>query len=294
MSGAAAAADAGAVIRAGSASFALASRLLPPETRNNVWLLYAWCRHCDDVTDGQTLGRPPVTAGAGANAVDHLRALTMAAIEGSTRLPEPFAGLSRVVAATGLPPSYLLDHVRGFELDAAGYRCATLDDTLTYCYHVAGAVGLMMAWIMGVREDETLLRGRDLGMAFQLTNIARDVDQDALVGRVYLPSDWLEQTGIRIDGAQDLDPETRRLLVPVVTRLLDEADRYYTSAQRGIAKLPARAAWAIATAKHVYRDIGLEVRRRGARAWDERVATSSQRKWRRVLQAMGETAWSRL
>ena len=294
MSGAAAAPDAGAVIRAGSASFALASRLLAPETRNNVWLLYAWCRYCDDVTDGQTLGRPSAAGGTDINAVEHLRALTSAAVDGVTPLPEPFAGLSRVVAATGLPRAYVLDHVHGFELDAAGYRCATLNETLTYCYHVAGAVGLMMAWLMGVREEETLLRGRDLGMAFQLTNIARDVDQDALVGRVYLPTDWLEQAGVRIDGAQVLDAETRRRLVPVVMRLLDEADRYYTSAQQGIVKLPARAAWAIATAKHVYRDIGLEVRRRGARAWDERVATSSQRKWRRVLQAMGETAWSRL
>lgn len=294
MNSAAAAPDAGAVIRAGSASFALASRLLPAETRNHVWRLYAWCRYCDDVTDGQSLGRPAATSAQGANAVEHLRALTIAAIEGVAPLPEPFAGLSRVVAETGLPRSYVLDHVRGFELDAAGYRCATLDDTLTYCYHVAGTVGLMMAWIMGVRADETLLRGRDLGMAFQLTNIARDVDQDALVGRVYLPADWLEQSGVRIDGARVLDAETRRRLVPVVRRLLDEADRYYTSAQQGIARLPARAAWAIATARHVYRDIGLEVRRRGAHAWDERVATSSQRKWRRVLQAMGETAWSRL
>ncbi len=75
-----------------------------------------------------------------------------------------FAGLARVVAATGLPRRYVHDHLAGFEMDAAGRCYETLDDTLSYCYHVAGAVGLMMAWIMGVRDEDTLLRGCDLGI----------------------------------------------------------------------------------------------------------------------------------
>jgi phytoene synthase len=286
--------DAAAVIRAGSASFALASRLLPGQARTNAWLLYAWCRHCDDVTDGQTLGRGASAIGDGAAAIADLRELSVAALNGCSTLPPPFDGLARVVADTNLPRSYVLDHVRGFELDAAGYRCDTLNDTLIYCYHVAGAVGLMMAWIMGVRDDDTVVRGRDLGIAFQLTNIARDVDQDARMGRVYLPWEWLQQSGVRIEPGRALDADARRRLVPVVAQLLDEADRYYASASLGIKRLPARAAWAIATARHVYRDIGVEVRRRGHRAWDDRVATSNRRKWQRVVRAMGETAWSRL
>jgi phytoene synthase len=283
--------DAGAAIQTGSASFALASRLLPPDTRLNVWLLYAWCRHCDDVADAQVMGHG---GGRGSvAAVEELRQLSIAAIEGRAPAAPPFDGLAHVVATTNLPRLYVLDHLKGFEMDAGGHQCRTLDDTLAYAYHVAGVVGLMMAWLMGVTDRATLLRGCDLGIAFQLTNIARDVADDAANGRVYLPSEWLRQANALVAAGQPLDEQARHAVAPLVRRLLDEADRYYASAWYGIGRLPARSAWAVATARHVYADIGYEVRRRRARAWDQRVATPRARKLRRVVQAMAETAWTR-
>lgn len=284
--------DAGAAIRAGSKSFALASRLFDPVTRARVWDLYAWCRHLDDVTDGQVLGHGRAAVDDRVARVGRLREQSLRAARGDGSGGPAFAGLSRVVVETGLPERFVRDHLAGFEMDAAGRRYDTFDDTLGYCYHVAGVVGLMMAWIMGVRDEATLRRGCDLGLAFQLTNIARDVDDDARNGRVYLPGSWLDARQVRIVPGRPLDPDTRLRMTPVVARLLDEADRYYASAWHGVPRLDWRSAWAVATARHVYRDIGREVRRRGAAAWEKRVVVSKGRKIGRLAQALVEAVWA--
>ena len=95
-----------------------------------------------------------------------------------------------------MPHRYPLEHLDGFVMDVEGREYHTLTDTVEYCYHVAGVVGVMMAYIMGVRDEPTLDRATDLGLAFQLTNICRDVVEDAEVGRVYLPLDWLTEAGV--------------------------------------------------------------------------------------------------
>jgi phytoene synthase len=284
--------DAGAAIRQGSRSFALASRLFDPATRALVWDLYAWCRHLDDVTDGQSLGHGHHAVVDRAARVATLREQSMRALAGDTSAGPVFEGLARVAAATRLPAEYVRDHLAGFEMDAAGRRYETLEDTLGYCYHVAGVVGLMMAWIMGIRDEPTLLRGCDLGLGFQLTNIARDVDDDARHGRVYLPAAWLREAGATVVPGIPLAAETRVRVAPVVARLLREADRYYASAWHGVARLPWRSAWSVATARHVYADIGHQVRRRGPAAWDERVVTSRTRKVVRLGQALVESLWA--
>jgi phytoene synthase len=285
-------ADAGAAIRSGSRSFALASRLLDPATRVLVWDLYAWCRHLDDETDGQALGHGARDVPDRSARVALLREQSMRALGGDLRGGPAFASLARVAAATHLPVAYVHDHLAGFEMDAAGRRYESLDDTLGYCYHVAGVVGLMMAWIMGIRDEPTLIRGCDLGMGFQLTNIARDVDDDARQGRVYLPAVWLRERGVIIVPGTALAAEARVRVAPVVARLLDEADRYYDSAWYGVARLGWRSAWSVATARHVYADIGHTVRRRGPAAWDARAVVSKGRASARLAQALAESIWA--
>lgn len=280
-----------AAIRSGSKSFALASRLFDDRTRQLVWDLYAWCRHCDDVVDGQSLGHGPIGLEPQDTALAGLRRDTDRALAGSDALTAPFAGLARVVAATALPGAFLHQHLDGFAMDVAGRRYESLDDTFQYCYGVAGVVGLMMAWIMGVRDRQTLLRACDLGLGFQLTNIARDVGDDCQAGRVYLPGCWLREADVPLTPGAPLTASARHAVVPVVARLLDEADRYYVSAWFGIAHLPFRSAWAVATARHVYADIGAQVRRRGARAWDARVSTTTTRKVVRLACAATEASW---
>lgn len=268
----------GQIIQAGSKSFAAAAKLFGPETRASAHLLYAWCRHCDDVIDGQELGFQ--TAGAAPHdpvaALERLRQMTADALDGKPMADPVFAAFQLVVQKHAIPRRHPLELLEGFAMDVAGRQYSTIEDTLSYCYHVAGVVGVMMAIIMGARDKDTLDRASDLGLAFQLTNIARDVIADATVGRIYLPHEWLSEAGI---GIEDIAQERNRpALYDVTARLLTLAEGYYDSSAVGIARLPARSGWAIATARVVYRDIGREVLRRGPRAWDRRVSTSKAQK----------------
>ena len=169
-----------------------------------------------------------------------------------------------------------MELLQGFEMDVNGRVYETLEDTLDYCYHVAGVVGVMMAMIMGVRERPTLHRASDLGIAFQLTNISRDVVEDARGGRCYLPRQWLREAGI--DGADLSDPQNRKAVFEVTRKLLREADEYYRSALFGMQRLPLGAAVGIGCARRVYRDIGRIVANRGESAWDGRAIVGRSRK----------------
>lgn len=267
-------------IAKGSKSFAGAAKLFDVETRASAFMLYAWCRHCDDEIDGQVLGyarqdrrRPP------REVLVELREKTLAATAGKATEPI-YIGLQRVVEKHKIPAAHALELIRGMEMDVemetAGRRYRTRDDVLEYCYHVAGCVGVMMAMVMGATEPSVLRRASDLGIAFQLTNIARDVVPDAAEGRFYLPADLMAAHGLT---EQNLAvPENRARVFAATRALLDEAERYYASAQAGLPHLPFRSAWAVAAARRVYRDIGAIVRARGAAAWDTRASTSKARK----------------
>ena len=262
-------------IRAGSRSFALASALFGRAEREAAWRLYAWCRHCDDVVDGQTLGHGMQVRPAGAvERLAELRRLTVAALDSDAPVPPDFQALREVARAHALTRAQANALIDGFAMDVEARRYATLEDVLDYAFHVAGVVGLMMAEVMAVRDRATLLRACDLGIAFQLTNIARDVVEDAQNGRLYLPADWLEEAGVPATAAAVADPANRAAVAAVAARLLDAADRYYRSARDGLPYLWLRSAWAIASARGVYRAIGRTVRRRGAKAWDRRAGVA--------------------
>ncbi|SJZ50952.1 phytoene/squalene synthase family protein [Consotaella salsifontis] len=262
-------------IAQGSQSFAVAARLFAPATRRSAMMLYAWCRHCDDVVDGQHLGfqdRSRASSIPAATRLADLREKTRRTFAGNPD-PEPaFLALAEVVRQHDLPMRLALDHLDGFAMDVDGRRYRTAEDLLAYCYGVAGVVGVMMAMIMGVREPTTLDRACDLGIAFQLTNIARDIVEDSANARVYLPLDWLLAAGI--EPAEIAAPMNRPALANLARQLVETADPYYASALMGLRDLPMRSAWAIAAAHAIYRQIGIEVMRRGPRAWDERVSTS--------------------
>ncbi len=266
------------MIRNGSKSFAAAARLFDVGTRESAYMLYAWCRYCDDVIDGQELGfvRYEEHGDDPERALALLRETTQRAMDVEPMVNPVFDGFQRVMLTHGIPKHHPLELIDGFEMDVRGRHYRTLEDTLDYCYHVAGVVGVMMAYVMGVTQERTLQRAADLGLAFQITNICRDVMDDAALGRVYLPEEWLDAAGV--PPGKISDPRHREAVFSVVERLLDLADRYYASAKLGIRALPFRSAWAIATARRVYCDIGELVRQRGAEAWDQRAVVSKRRK----------------
>ena len=281
-------------IEVGSKSFAAAAKLFDPATRRSVLMLYAWCRHCDDVVDGQELGfnaAPREQADAAAK-LALLREQTRRAYAGDRMGDPAFAAFQEVVQRHAIPQRFAFDHLAGFAMDVEGARYETIDDTLRYCYHVAGVVGLMMASIMGAGQPYLLDRACDLGLAFQLTNIARDIVDDAGAGRCYLPAQWLREAGIA--PHEIALPRHRVALAKVAARLVEYAEPYYDSALGGVEALPLRSAWAIATARNVYRQIGIEVKARGPRAWDERVGTSRATKLLLLAKGGAEALLSRV
>ncbi len=282
-------AEAERTISAGSKSFRFASRLFDGEVRERSWLLYAWCRACDDMIDGQTLGHDAVAPADGPLRVARVRELTDRVLAGERVGIPAFDGLPVVVAETGIPRCYIDHHVEGFALDAAGWRPAEEKDLLRYCYHVAGAVGCMMAVVMGVGPDEEKVLGHasDLGIAFQLANVARDLVEDHGSGRTYLPSAWLKEAGIEPgDLAQ---PENRALLADFAARLARLAEPYQESARIGAARLPVRSRWAVLSAANIYGDIGRKVVALGPGAWDQRTSIGKPAKFVHVVRALIDT-----
>ncbi|BBC74361.1 phytoene synthase [Altererythrobacter sp. B11] len=273
-------------IARGSRSFALASQLFDRQTRERAWLLYAWCRRCDDIADGQDHGGAlrPDEEGA-RDRIEAIRVLTARALDGQPTADIAFDALGQVAAEAHLTAEMADDVIEGFALDAAGWRPRSEADMMRYCYHVAGAVGVMMARVMGVAADDhdTLDRACDLGLAFQLNNIARDLLEDDAAGRCYLPVEWLVEADI--PPGQHMKPAYRAELVEMAARLVDIADEHEAAARVGAARLRFRQRWAVLAAANIYGAIGREVRTRGAAAWDHRVHTSALAKLGHVAAA---------
>jgi phytoene synthase len=272
-------------IARGSKSFALASKLFDRRTRDRAWLLYAWCRACDDIVDGQDHGHDARIVSDAERSIAAIEEKTAAALAGRRVGDMPFDALRVVAEETGLPARFAHDLVTGFRLDAEDWRPRSEDDLYRYCYHVAGAVGCMMAVVMGVdpTDDATLDRACDLGLAFQLANIARDIEEDDRIGRCYLPEAWLVE--MDIPPGQHMKPPFRDRLVVLARRLTTRAALHEASARIGAAKLPPRARWAVLAAAGIYGDIAREVAARGAHAWDHRATTSKAVKFGWVVKA---------
>jgi phytoene synthase len=191
------------------------------------------------------------------------------------------------MARNDIPHVHAFELLKGFEMDANERVYRTVDDILDYSYHVAGVVGVMMAMIMGTRDAPTLDRACDLGLAFQLTNIARDVIDDANAGRVFVPQDLLLANGAPVEPDLLAQRQYWPAAHDAAPGLLDVAEGYYASARTGIRALPFRCAWAISAALGVYREIGEVIRRDGPEAWMGRVGASSGRKIGLALIASG-------
>lgn len=262
-------------IARGSRSFGTASRLFDRATRERAWLLYAWCRRCDDLADGQDHGHDPAPVANGEAQLTAIRACTEAALDGHWIGDPSFDALRIVVHETAIPHRFVWDLVEGFALDAKGWRPADEADLLRYCYHVAGTVGCMMAVIMGIdpHDDATLDRACDLGIAFQLGNIARDLADDDAAGRCYLPAEWLARGLSRTIMAN---------------RLAERAEAYAASARAGTRALRFRSAWAVLAAAGIYGDIARRVAARGDRAWERRVRVPAWSKLGWIARALGQ------
>ena len=269
-----------AALRHGSKTFLAASMLLPRGVVEPACALYAFCRLADDAVDG-----PDGRAGA----VDRLRERLMQAYAGTPQDHAADRALALTVARHGIPCALFDALLEGFEWDVQGRRYDTLDALHDYAARVAGTVGAMMALLMGVRSAEGLARACDLGVAMQLSNIARDVGEDARMGRLYLPRAWLLEAGIDPD-AWLARPVFSPALGGVVQRLLDAAELLYRRVDAGVARLPLACRPGINAARFLYAEIGHEVARRGLDSVTQRARVPAARKAWLLLRALVQLA----
>ncbi|MEI6098064.1 MAG: phytoene/squalene synthase family protein [Alphaproteobacteria bacterium] len=267
-------------IRTGSLSFHAASRLLPSSVRDPALALYAFCRLADDAVDDTDDKAPAVLA---------LRDRLDLVYAGRPRNAAADRAFAAVVQDFEMPralPDALLE---GLAWDAFGRRYDTLADLRAYCARVASAVGAMMCVLMRVRDADALARACDLGLAMQLTNIARDVGEDARAGRLYLPLVWLEEVGLDPEAFLR-NPVSDKRVKRMTRQLIDEANALYARSEAGIAALPMTCRPGIFAARHVYAGIGHAVGQLGYDSINSRARTSGRQKLGWLGLSMARTA----
>ena len=255
--------DARAVLRRHGRTFFFASHLLGRAHATRAATLYAFCRHVDDLADEAA---DLVSASEALSAVSQAletghssdrRVAAMLALQQETRMP-------------ALPALALVD---GVASDLHTVRVVDEDELIRYAWRVAGTVGLMMCKVLDVHDPRAAPFAIDLGIAMQLTNIARDVGEDARMGRRYLPASWIGPVEPAAIAAPDV--ALQNTLQDATKRLLALADRYYASGEAGLGFLPLRARIGIFSAARMYRAIGGRIAADGHRSWARRAVIGS-------------------
>ncbi|WP_371227374.1 15-cis-phytoene synthase [Roseovarius sp. 2305UL8-3] len=255
-------------IRHGSRSFYAASKLLPRQIRDPALALYAFCRLADDAVDLQP---------AKAEAVLRLHERLDLAYAGRPRNAPADRAFAAIIEEFQMPSALPEALLEGLAWDAMEKRYSTISDLRAYSARVASTVGAMMCVLMRVRDRDALARACDLGVAMQLTNIARDVGEDAREGRLYIPTDWMREAGLDPEAFLAA-PRMSDAVQNCVARLLCDAKALYQRADAGISALPASSRSGIFAARYIYAGIGGELQRLNCNSIDYRARTNTTQK----------------
>ena len=268
----------------GSKSFSLASFFFSQEQKYAAWLLYSWCRFVDDEIDkAENLDAAKIK-------LVEVRERTQAALRDPSVETGPYRSLGLLAQEYNIPWKYPLDLVRGMEMDVDGAKIQDEEQLLDYCYCVAGTVGLMMCYVMGVKSEQAYSHALSMGQAMQLTNIARDVAEDLNINRIYFPRTWLKEFNLGEENFKDHKQQWPQL----VERLLSKADQAYENGFAGLRYLNFRAALAVIIAGFVYRDIGSKIRRSIPRSFEKRIYPTTFEKILLLVRAAGTLCWLRV
>jgi len=250
-------------------SFYWASKFLGVELADRAARLYQFCRYVDDLADGDLPDRQ--------ESLEDIRARIAGKDLAAGPEIEAFIALAN---SNNIPLSAASELLDGMLSDQNPTAVADEAELLRYCHAVAGTVGLMMCRVLNCEEPRADSFAIDLGVAMQLTNISRDILEDAKMGRRYLPASWANFTPAQIAkaGLGDEDTDCREQVADGIARLLDLSEQYYASALLGIRLLPFRSRLSIAIALRVYRQIGWVLRRRNLAWWQGRVMVTGGEK----------------
>ncbi len=254
------------VLKTHGRSFHFASHLLGKRHSERGARLYAFCRHLDDLADEATDPDEAIAA------LDATR-FALNAGYSSDPVVMDFIILASETRMRLEPALHLID---GLQQDLKEVALTSQAELVRYAYRVAGTVGLMMCAVLDTHQAEAMPHAIDLGIAMQLTNIARDVGEDARMGRRYLPAPWVDDAAASAIAAPS--PGLQITLQAATERLLRLADRYYASGEAGLHSLPPRARLAILVASRVYGAIGDNIAAYDYRSWDRRAHVTGPKK----------------
>lgn len=257
-------------------SFHFAGQFLKGYQLRDCARLYAFCRYVDDLADCSS---DKEKAGNLLSAVEQ----NITNVESRTPVVRACLNLTR---RHRIDRKIVIELIRGIQGDLDSVAMDDWPELIRYCYRAAGTVGLMMAQILGARDLQAMYHAIDLGIAMQLTNIARDVEEDAREGRVYLPKTILHN--LEVHEIANPDEEAKQKLRSAVSKVLDKADQYYASGEAGLAYLPGRSRLSILIASRVYRAIGTVLRKRDCATWEGRAHVPGFRKATIAAKALAE------
>lgn len=262
------------VLKTKGRSFYLASRLMGQPYRKRATLLYAFCRHLDDLVDEE-----PNKAIAKAK-IEQLRTML---ISGNST-DSVVLRLNKLINSIDVPVEVVNTLIEGVESDLALSQIKSEAELLQYAYRVAGTVGLMMSHILDVKDQAALSFAIDLGIAMQLTNIARDVGEDARLGRVYIPASWLPDSTPQ--SITNPSPAEATVLSQATQRILLLAERYYRSGNQGLHFLPLKSRFSITVASILYSEIGKVIKQQGYCSYKSRAVVGPIMKFKCVMQGI--------
>jgi phytoene synthase len=280
--------ESGSTVPASAANAASADSVLASKGRSFHWArhflgaahaaratrLYRLCRHIDDLAD---------EANSAVRAREALAGVAASVSLGHSNDPVIRDGLD-LIHECGIDADILIDLIDGVRSDLEPVRMQDFNALLRYCYQVAGTVGLMMCKVLDTNARNAFPHAVDLGIAMQLTNICRDVVADAEMGRRYLPACMVGD--VAPERLRQPDDELHKSLQACVVTLLDHADRYYESGERGLSYLPFRARSAMLVAARVYRGIGIQLRQGQQADWAVRAVVPPWQKFRITSQVL--------
>ena len=250
-------------------SFYYSFLFLPPERRQAITALYAFCREVDDVVDECHDVQLAQTK------LDWWRGEVARVFDGSPAHPVGRA-LQDIVARFHLPREQLLEIIDGMAMDLTQTRYLDFKGLQLYCYRVASVVGLLAAEIFGYSDRQTLKYAHELGIALQLTNIIRDVGEDARRGRIYLPIEDLQRFNVR--AAEILEGRYSDNFRALMAFQAERAEGYYTRALEALPQADRKAQRAGLVMAAIYRTLLAEIVRDGFQVLDRRTSLTPVRK----------------
>ncbi len=247
-------------------TFAWAAQFLPKQSRTELNALYSFCRYVDDGVDHCS---NKVVATKFLDQIDQDLKIQKSG-------NEQVSAFLKLASARNIPLGFAFDLVRGVRTDIDFTQTKSIEELLRYSYQVAGTVGVIICYLLEVTNSDALAAAIDLGIAMQLTNIARDVREDFAQGRIYLPVDLIDRASVTEALSGNLEAQGR--VASAVNEVLAISQTYYRSSENGICFLPAEARLSILCASRAYNQIGKLIVKRPQSIFNERVSTSAQEK----------------